>query len=116
MPRKRKTQESVGSWIFLIAFAILAFWIIKMVLKIDPPFDDILTNVPWISVAFGAGALFMQVRLISKDVDDIQGKLDNMADVNTKITKIEKNVDNIQNELKEVRDVTNQIKGKLKIP
>jgi uncharacterized protein YoxC len=89
---RRKRQQSISSWVFVIAFLILIAWIIKMLLKIDPPFDDLLANVPWISVAFGAGALFMQVRLISKDVDDVQ------------------------KDLKGVRDAVNQIKGKLNIP
>ena len=113
MPRKRKKQESRVSWIFYIAFAVLVFWILKMILKIDPPFDDILSNIPWISVAFGAGAIYTKVTLISKDVDDVQEKLDKIGDVNTKMSAIEKNVDYIQKDLKEVRDMANQIKGKL---
>lgn len=91
MPRKRKKEESVSSWVFFIAFAILVVWIIKMLLKIDPPFEDLLTNVPWIAVAFGAGGLYAKVSLISKDVDEIS------------------------DDLKEVRDSVNQIKGRLKI-
>jgi hypothetical protein len=116
MPRRRKKQESRLNWVFYIAFAILVFWIVKMVLKIDPPFEDLLSNIPWISVAFGAGALYAKVALISKDVDDVQDKLDKMADLTTKTSAIEKNVDCIQNDLKQVRDTTNQIKGKLRIP
>ncbi|MEM3700187.1 MAG: DUF948 domain-containing protein [Candidatus Bathyarchaeia archaeon] len=88
---RRKKQESLSNLIFLIAFAILVIWIIKMLLRLDPPFEDILANVPWISVAFGAGALYMKVSLVSKDVDEIQ------------------------KDLKEIRDTVNQIKGKLKI-
>jgi uncharacterized protein YoxC len=88
---RRKKQESISNLIFLIAFAILVIWIIKMLLRLDPPFEDILANVPWISVAFGAGALYMKVSLVSKDVDEIQ------------------------KDLKEIRDTVNQIKGKLKI-
>jgi cobalamin biosynthesis protein CobD/CbiB len=91
MPRPRKKQESLSSWVFLIALAILVLWIIKMLLKIDPPFEDLLANVPWIAVAFGAGALYAKVALISKDVDEIS------------------------DDLKEVRDSVNQIKGRLKI-
>jgi uncharacterized protein YoxC len=116
MPRKRKKQESRLNWVFYIAFVVLVFWIIKMILKIDPPFDDVLSNIPWISVAFGAGALYAKVALISKDVDDVQDKLDKIADVSTKTSAIEKNVDCIQNDLKQVRDMANQIKGKLGIP
>ncbi len=42
----RKKQEFLSSWVFLIALAILVLWIIKMLLKIDPPFEDLLANVP----------------------------------------------------------------------
>jgi 5-bromo-4-chloroindolyl phosphate hydrolysis protein len=110
MPRKRKKQESIWSLVFVIAFAIFVFWILKMILKIDLPFDDILSNVLWISIAFGAGALYAQVRLISKDVDEVQDKLDKMADEELK------EVRDITNQIKEVRDITNQIKGRLGIP
>jgi len=89
--KKRKQEQSISSWIFFVAFAILVMWIIKMLLKIDPPFEDLLTNVPWIAVAFGAGALYAKVALISKDVDEIS------------------------DDLKAVRDSVNQIKGRLKI-
>lgn len=92
MSQRRRRQQSISNWVFAIALVILIAWIIKMLLKIDPPFDDLLANVPWISVAFGAGALFMKVTLVSKDLDDIQ------------------------KDFKAVRDAVNQIKGKLNIP
>jgi hypothetical protein len=91
MPRRKK-QERGTDVVFLLALIVLVFWILKMILKFDPPYDDLLSNIPWISVAFGAGALFMKVTLISKDLDDIQ------------------------KDSKEVRDAVNQIKGKLGIP
>lgn len=91
MPRRKK-EEKASDMIFKIALLILVVWIIKMILKLDPPLEDFLSNVPWISIAFGAGALYAKVTFISKDVDDIQ------------------------KDLKEVRDTVNQIKGKLKIP
>jgi len=104
---KRKKKESISNWIFYIAFAILIIWIIKMILKIDPPFEDLLANVPWISVAFGAGALYMKVTLISKDIDDIEDDLKKLAP--------SKDIESIQKELKEVRDMVNRIMGRLKI-
>jgi hypothetical protein len=90
MPRRRKQERGVDI-IFWVALIVLVFWILKMILKFDPPYDDLLSNIPWVSVAFGAGALYMKVTLVSKDLDDIQ------------------------KDFKEVRDAVNQIKGKLKI-
>jgi hypothetical protein len=37
-----------------LPLALLAFWILKKLLGLDPPFKEILRTIPWFAVASGA--------------------------------------------------------------
>ena len=88
-PRKPKEKYSTTDYIVWIALAILVFWIVKTWLRLDPPYEDFISTIPWIAVAFGAGALYAQVHFNKENIEEIK------------------------TDLKSVRDSVNQIKGEL---
>jgi len=86
----RQGRGRFADIVFWLGMFILIFWIVKLALGLDPPeWEALLNSVPWVGVAFSAGAVYMKVQTNSRDLGELR------------------------EDLKMVRDVVNQIKGRM---